>query len=147
MFHSVQQSRTSHGVYKIGQIANPTLSDYKRKDRMPFSSTAGIFTVSGSIHVETLEMEVTLEVYEMNLGILHGYAGQPFKIALDLSMVKGDIELRLTGFDELWLDIDTKVFQAAEDGSGQFVEYRKAHLILEMPGIKCAPWLSPGSDL
>lgn len=102
--------------------------------------------VSGSIHMETLEMEVTLEVFEMNLGTLHGYAGQPLKIALDLSIVKGGIELRLTGFDELWLDIDTKVFQVAEDGSGQFIEYRKAHLILEMPGIRCAPWLSPGSE-
>ncbi|OGE56810.1 hypothetical protein PENARI_c002G00430 [Penicillium arizonense] len=104
MFHSVllvRQSRTSHGAYKIGQVANPTLSDYERKDRMPFSSTAGIFAVSGSIHMETMEMEVTLEVYGMNLGIFHGYAGQPFKIALDLSMVKGGIELRLTGFEEL----------------------------------------------
>jgi hypothetical protein len=96
--------------------------------------------------METLEIEVTLEVYGMNLGIVHGYAGQPFKIAVDLSMVKGEIALRLTGFDELWLDIDTKVFQVAENGSGKFIEYRKAHLILEMPGIRCAPWLSPGSD-
>jgi hypothetical protein len=102
--------------------------------------------VSGSIHMETMEMEVTLEVYGMNLGIFHGYAGQPFKIALDLSMVKGGIELRLTGFEELWLDIDTKVFQVAEDGPGQFIEYRKSHLILGMPGIRCAPWLSSGSD-
>ena len=97
--------------------------------------------------METLEMEVTLGVYEMNLGLLHGYAGQPFNIALDLSMVKGDIEIRMSGFDELWLDINTQVFQMTEDGTGQFVPYKKAHRILEMPGIRCAPWLSPGANL
>jgi hypothetical protein len=103
--------------------------------------------VSGSIHMVTLEVEFSLEVYEMNLGIFHGYANKPFKIGVDLSMVKGGIELRLTGFDELWLDIDTKVFQVAEDGSGQFIEYRKAQLIQEMPAIRCLPWPSSGSGL
>lgn len=102
--------------------------------------------MSGSINTATLEMEVILEVYEMNLGILHGYANRPFKVDLDLSMVKGSIGLRLTGLDELLLDIDTKVFQVAEDGTGKFIEYRKAHFIQEIPGVRCAPWLSPGSD-
>lgn len=99
--------------------------------------------MSGSIHLETLEMEVALEVYKMNLGVLHGYPHQGFKIDLNLNMVKGSIELRLTGFDELWLDIDAKVFQVAEDGSGQFIEYRKAHFIQKMPGVTCAPWVAP----
>lgn len=103
--------------------------------------------MSGSIHTATLEMEVALEVYKMSLGIFHGYPNQGFKIDLDLNMVKGRIEIRLTGFDELWLDIDTKIFQVAENGSGQFIEYRKAHLIQEMPGIRCTPWVSDGVNI
>jgi hypothetical protein len=103
--------------------------------------------VSGSIHTETLEMEVTLEVYKMSLGILHGYPNQDFKVDLDLNMVKGRIEIRLTAFDELWLDIDTKVFQVAEHGSGKFIQYRKAHLIQEMPGVRCKPWVSNGVNI
>ncbi|CAG7944673.1 unnamed protein product [Penicillium salamii] len=142
----VRQSRNSHG-YNISQVVNPTLSGYRRNDRLPFTAKAGIFTVSGSIHRETLEMEVTLEVYDMTLGVLQGHAGQPFYIDLDLSMVKGKIALRMSGFDEIWLDADTKVFQPAEDGAGQFIEYRKSHRVLEIPGIRCAPWLSPGANL
>jgi hypothetical protein len=103
--------------------------------------------VSGAIHRVNLEVEFSLEVYGMNLGIFHGCANKPFKIGVDLSMVKGGIELRLSGFDELWLDIDTKVFQVAEDGSGQFIEYRKAQIIQEMPAIRCSPWPSSGSGL
>lgn len=91
-------------------------------------------------------MEVTLEVYKMNLGIFHGYPNraipnQAFKINLDLSMVEGSVELRLTEFDELWLDINTKIFQVAENGPGKFIGYRTAHFIRELPpGIQCAPW-------
>jgi hypothetical protein len=92
-------------------------------------------------------MEVTLEVYKMDMGIMYGYANHGVKIDLDLSMVKGSIELRLTGFDELWLYIDTKVFQVAEQGLGEFIEYKKAHCIQELPGIKCAPWTSAGVNL
>ncbi|CAG8131423.1 unnamed protein product [Penicillium nalgiovense] len=147
MFYSVQRSGTEHGAYKIGQVENSTLCGYKSKDRMPFSLDAGIFAVSGSIHTATLEMEVALEVYKMSMGIFHGYPNQGFKIDLDLNMVKGRIEIRLTGFDELWLDIDTKIFQVAENGSGQFIEYRKAHLIQEMPGIRCTPWVSDGVNI
>jgi hypothetical protein len=91
-------------------------------------------------------MDVVLEVYGMNLGSLHGYANRPFKIDLDLSMVKGSVGLRLTGLDELLLDIDTKVFQVADDGSGKFIEYKKAHFIQDIPDVRCAPWLSPSSD-
>ncbi|KAJ5171769.1 hypothetical protein N7492_004362 [Penicillium capsulatum] len=150
MFHSallVQRSGTDDGAYKIGQVETPALGDYRTKNRMTFSSTPGIFGVSGSIHTSTLEMEVALEVYQMNLGTFHGYANQPFKIELDLSMVKGSIDLRVNGLDELWLDIDARVFQVAENGPGRFIEYKKAYIVQEMPGIRCAPWLSPGSDV
>ena len=163
----MQRSGTENGAYKIGQVENSTTCGYKSKDRMPFSLDAGIFAVSnradlasnayadlvvseqvsGSIHTETLEMEVALEVYKMSLGILHGYPNQDLKVDLDLSMVKGRVEIRLTAFDELWLDIDAKVFQVAEHGSGQFIEYKKAHLIQEMPGIRCKPWVSDGVNI
>ncbi|KAJ5787333.1 hypothetical protein N7457_002323 [Penicillium paradoxum] len=147
MFHNVQRSETEHGVYKIDQVENSTLCGYRSKDRMPFALAAGIFAVSGSLHTTTQEIEVTLEVYKMNLGTLHGYANRGLKIDLDLNMVEGSIELRLTAFDELWLHIDTKVFQVTEDGSGEFIEYKKAHRIQEIPGITCAPWVSAGVNL
>jgi hypothetical protein len=47
----VQRSRTNHGDYNIDQVVNPTLSVYKSKDRIPFSSTAGIFAVSNRIRL------------------------------------------------------------------------------------------------
>lgn len=103
--------------------------------------------VSGSLHTTTLEMEATLAVYKMDMGILYGYANHGIKVDIDLNMVKGRIELRLTGLDELWLHIDTKVLQVAEQGLGEFIEYKKAHLIQELPGIRCAPWVSDGVNL
>ncbi|CAG8942675.1 unnamed protein product [Penicillium salamii] len=150
MFHNallVQRSATEHGVYKINQVENPALCGNKSKDRMPFSLTTGIFTVSGSLHTTTLEMEATLAVYKMDMGTLYGYANHGVKVDIDLNMVKGHIELRLTSLDELWLHIDTKVLQVTEQGLGEFIEYKKAHLIQELPGIRCAPWVSDGVNL
>lgn len=90
----------------------------------------------------TLEMEFTLEVYGMSLGIFHGVPNQALKIHLNLRMVKGSVELRLNAFDELWLEIDTENFQVAENGPGKFIGYKKTHFIRNMPGIRCAPWVS-----
>lgn len=92
-------------------------------------------------------MEVSLEVYKMNLGIFHGDAIHGLKIDLDLNVVKGSIELRLTGFDELLVDIDTKVFQVNEHGPGKFIEYKQSRRVQEVPGLRCAPWTSAGSGL
>ncbi len=98
--------------------------------------------VFGSINRETLETELTLEVYGISMGIFHGVPNQAFKINLDPSMVKGSVELRLNGFDEVWLDIDTKNFQVVVNGPGKFTGYGETHLIRNMPGIRCVPWVS-----
>lgn len=98
--------------------------------------------VCGSINTETLETELTLEVYGMNLGSFQGVPNQAFQINLNLSMVKGSVELRLNAFDELWLDIDTEIFQVAESGPGKFIGYKEARVIRDMPRIRCAPWVS-----
>lgn len=103
--------------------------------------------VSGSINTQTHETELNLGVYGMSLGIFHGVPGQSFKINIDLSMVKGTIELRMNGFDELWLDINTQNFQVAPEGPGKFIQCKKAHFIRNMPDLRCAPWVSSEAHL
>jgi hypothetical protein len=49
----VQRTETDDGVYKIGQIENPTVCGYRGKTRMPFSSSAGIFAVSEYFHLHS----------------------------------------------------------------------------------------------
>lgn len=83
----------------------------------------------------------------MSLGIFHGVPGQAFKISIDLSMVKGTVELKMNGFDELWLDISTQNFRVAADGPGEFIQCKKNHFIRNMPDIRCAPWVSSEAHL
>jgi hypothetical protein len=81
--------------------------------------------MSGSINAQTFETQLALEAHGMTLGIIHGVPNQGFKINLNLNIVKGTIELKLNGIDRLYLDIDTKTFQVAENVPGNFIGHKK----------------------
>jgi hypothetical protein len=97
--------------------------------------------VSGSLNIQTLETDLELTIYGMNLGIFQGRLDRLLKINLDMSLVKGSVELKLTEFDELRLDIDIKALQINEEGSGGFINCKQSHVIQMIPTVRCEPWL------
>ncbi|KAJ5660994.1 uncharacterized protein N7484_000366 [Penicillium longicatenatum] len=149
MFHPavlVQKSMTEHGSYRVAQLENSEvtspLSGSKNKSRVYFDTSVDIFRVFGSTDTQNHDTELELEVYGMSLGLFRGTPNRMFKINLDLKLVKGTIDFRINGFDELWLDIDTKILQVTEKGPGEWTGCRKAHLITCLPALQCDAWLA-----
>jgi hypothetical protein len=156
---------TEHGSYRVAQLENnevtSPLSGSKNKSRMYFDTSVDIFRVKtivsrlgehcltqvsgqvfGSTDTQNHDTELELEVYGMSLGLFRGTPNRMFKINLDLKLVKGTIDFRINGFDELWLDIHTKILQVTEKGPGEWTECRKAHLITCLPALQCDAWLA-----
>ncbi|KAF7715816.1 Uncharacterized protein PECH_005986 [Penicillium ucsense] len=137
----VKISTEEAGSYAVNQVENTQVLDPKNKNWQAFDASVGPFSMSGHHHTGGFESEVSQDVFQMNMGTFYGNPYEGLKIDLNLSMVKGRVELRLNNLDRLWLDIDACVFQVAENGPGEFVAYRKTRLILTLPWIRCEPWV------
>jgi hypothetical protein len=112
-----------------------------------FSNPVVSEQVSGSANTQTLETDLELEIYGMNLGVFQGIPNRQFKINLDMSLVKGSVELKLNNFDEFRLDIDIEALQLTEEGLGGLIRCRKSHIIQTMPTVRCEPWIPTGVNL